>query len=42
MLDSFQNEPLFNDVLKDLDQQLLGYESKVAEFDDLIKSLENN
>jgi hypothetical protein len=42
MLDSFQNEPIFNDILKDLDQQLLSYESKVAEFDELIKSLESN
>lgn len=42
ILESFQNEPSFNDVLKDLDQQLFTYEAKVAEFDDLIKSFENN
>jgi hypothetical protein len=42
MCESFQNEPPLNDILKDLDQQLLTYESKVGEFDDLIKSLENN
>nr|AWV66707.1 autophagy-related protein 13 [Brachionus calyciflorus] len=42
ILDSFQNDPGFTDILKDLDQQLLTYESKVAEFDDLIKSFENS
>jgi hypothetical protein len=42
MCESFQNEPPLNDILKDLDQQLLTYESKVGEFDELIKSLENN
>nr|AWV66632.1 autophagy-related protein 13 [Brachionus rotundiformis] len=41
ILDSFQSEPSFSEVLKDLDQQLFNYESKVAEFDDLIKSFEN-
>lgn len=42
ILDSFQNEPTLSDTLKDLDQQLLMYESKIAEFDELIKSLEAN
>jgi hypothetical protein len=42
MLDSFQNDPPLNEILKDIDQQLLSYESKVGEFDDLIKSLENS
>jgi hypothetical protein len=42
ILESFQNEPPFGELLKDLDQQLLMYEGKVAEFDELIKSLENS
>ena len=42
ILESFQNEPCLTETLKDLDQQLLMYESKVSEFDELIKSLENN
>lgn len=41
ILESFQNEPCLTETLKDLDQQLLMYESKVSEFDELIKSLEN-
>jgi hypothetical protein len=42
ILESFNSEPSLIDTLKDLDQQLLTYESKVAEFDDLVKSLEPN
>ncbi len=42
ILESFQNEPSLSELLRDMDQQLLMYESKVAEFDDLIKSLEAN
>ncbi len=42
ILESFNSEPSLSDTLKDLDQQLLSYESKVAEFDDLVKSLEPN
>ena len=40
ILDSFQNEPTLSETLKDLDQQLLMYESKISEFDELVKSLE--
>lgn len=42
ILESFQNEPSLSETLKDLDQQLLMYESKIGEFDELIKSLETN
>lgn len=41
ILDSFSNELYLCDILQDLDQQLLSYEAKVAEFDDLVKSFEN-
>lgn len=42
ILESFQNEPPLSDTLKDLDQQLLMYESKIGDFDELIKALETS
>lgn len=42
ILESFQTEPPLSETLKDLDQQLLMYESKIGEFDELIKSLETS
>jgi len=42
ILESFQAEPSLSETLKDLDQQLLMYESKIGEFDELIRSLETN
>lgn len=42
ILEMFQNEPSISETLKDLDQQLLMYESKIGEFDELIKSLETS
>jgi hypothetical protein len=42
ILESFQAEPSLSETLKDLDQQLLMYESKIGEFDELIRSLETS
>lgn len=42
ILESFQTVPSLSETLKDLDQQLLMYESKIGEFDELIKSLETS
>lgn len=42
ILESFQTEPSLSETLKDLDQQLLMYESKIGEFDELIRSLETS